>query len=217
MNITFKHIRQAMRLANFDPLMAQARMAPQSRPMRQLKPAQGMPPAKQAGVLVLIYPEVGDGLHIVLTRRQAHLRGHSGQISFPGGRWDDTDTDFVATALRETCEELGLCERTRIDVLGMLSKVYIPPSNHDVHPVVGLMTNKPRLEPNPDEVAEAFSLPLRDLLNPAIKRTMQREFNGKSFDVPYYDVQGHQVWGATAAMLSELEQRLHTVLNLLEN
>lgn len=207
--ITFEHVRQAVTLPDFDPYNAHNLMAPLRRIM---KPDQNGDPPREAGVLVLIYPEVGDGLHVVLTRRTDHLRGHSGQVSFPGGRRDPEDTSFVDTALRETCEELGICQRTRIQVVGQLSRTYIPPSHFFVHPIVATMTTRPQFVPNPDEVAAVFTLPLSDLLNTQIKRSELRHFDNQPFDVPYYDVQGHKVWGATAIMLSELEHRLRSVV-----
>lgn len=167
---------------------------------------------REAGVLVLVIPETAGDLHIVLTRRTDTLRGvHRGQISFPGGQRDPDDKSFAATALRETCEELGICED--ITVLGTLSPVYIPPSHFHVHPLVGTMARTPEFHPNPDEVAEVFTFAVDGLVDDSHKRTEYREFNGTQFAVPYYEVQGHKVWGATAVMLSELEFRLRSVLD----
>lgn len=210
-HITPDHLRAALTLRDFDGYLAQAPMAPLGRERHQPAPPPNMPPARQAAVLVLLYPHADD-FHIVLTRRQEHLRGHSGQISFPGGRADDDDDNFVQTALRETCEELGVCDYTPLHVLGMLTKVYIPPSNHDVHPVVALTDRVPDLKPNPDEVAEAFTLSLTRLLDPHIKGVAPMSFGAQTYQVPHYEVNGHHVWGATAAILSEFEQRLCAVL-----
>lgn len=209
--ITYHHVRAALKLPDFDPLPAHGAMAPVRRPMEP-DPADG--PPKEAAVLILIFPEPGDGLHIVLTRRTDHLRGHSGQVSFPGGRRDKTDLSVTHTALRETCEELGICDRQRIDILGNLSPVYIPPSHFHVDPIVGAMTARPRFIPNPDEVADVFTFPLYRLLDPQTRRTEPRTFNGTQYNVPFYDVAGHKVWGATAIMLSELEHRLRRVIGV---
>jgi 8-oxo-dGTP pyrophosphatase MutT (NUDIX family) len=164
-------------------------------------------------VLVLIYPKVSAGLHLILTKRTDTLRGHSGQVSFPGGGMDEDDLALEDTALRETCEELGICEKSRIHILGHLTKMWIPPSNFDVHPFVATMSSKPEITPNPFEVAQVLHLSLADLLDDKIKRTTEMTLRGMTLDVPYYDVEGHVVWGATAGMLSEFEQRLKTVLN----
>lgn len=167
-------------------------------------------PAREAAVLIVIYPE-GNGLHLVLTRRAEHLRGHSGQISFPGGSKDPEDATFAATALRETNEELGIYPEN-IKLIGKMTEFYIPPSNFNVHPYVGVMDHKPIFYPHPFEVAEVFSFALHDLLDESRQYDETREFNGYKFSAPYYLVEGHKVWGATAAMLGELEQRLRLAL-----
>lgn len=169
-------------------------------------------PPREAGVLALITPRVDGRLHLLLTRRQESLRGHSGQISFPGGKRDPHDPDFTATALRETCEELGICDP--IEVLGMLAAVYIPPSNFNVYPSVGYLGALPALRPNEAEVAEVLTFALDDLLNPAVKQEETRLISGYTVRVPYYHVSGHKVWGATAIMLSDLEIRLRQALGL---
>lgn len=196
-------------LPEFDGQAAQYKMAPAMRPVMPDVAAEK--PPRDAAVLVLIYPEIGGGLHLLLTRRSDDLRGHSGQVSFPGGRCDTTDDSFRDTALREACEELGICERTPIDIIGHLTPCYIPPSHHLVYPVVATMQRKPAISPNPAEVAEVFSLSLVDLLAHHTKRTETWDFRGNPVQVPFYFVQGHKVWGATAIMLSELEQRLRGV------
>ncbi len=204
--ITLDTLTKAVTLPDFDPTLAHANLAV---PNRRLFPAEGLNP-RQAGVLLLTYPEAG-GLHIVLTQRTATLRSHSGQISFPGGRRNPEDASFTATALRETCEELGICND--IQIIGMLSRLYIPPSNFEVFPTVATLSAPPVYNPNPAEVATVFSLPLDSLLDPQTKVTEEWDFNGSLMPITYYSVNGHKVWGATAFMLSELEARLHLVLN----
>ncbi len=206
-NITLDDIRRALALPDAQVQTIRQRMTPRPNGL-----AQSVPPRK-AGVLVLLFPQgAPDAWHVLLTRRTDHLRGHSGQVSFPGGQYDDKDPDFAYTALRETCEELGICQP--IPLLGQLSKVYIPPSNFDVYPSVGWLTTLPPLCPNPDEVAEVFSMSLQALLDPTTKQHEVRTIQGYSVQVPYYAVQGHKVWGATAAMLGELEGRLRLALGL---
>jgi 8-oxo-dGTP pyrophosphatase MutT (NUDIX family) len=205
--VTIEHLREALQLSNFDYGPAQERMAP--RPRGILPQNEGVPP-REAGVLALVYPEM-DGQHIVLTRRTETLRGHSGQISFPGGRRDPDDPSFTATALRETCEELGICND--IEVVGMLSPFYIPPSHFNVYPTVGALDYKPDFNPNPAEVAEVFSFALGDLINDEYKFEEFRQFNDRRVRIPYYMVREHKVWGATAVMLSEIESRLRVVMD----
>lgn len=206
--ITLEYIRAALDIPAEEMRAALLAMAPEGRPMT---PPPGVE-ARQAGVLVLLFPDEDDLLHLMLTRRTAHLRGHSGQISFPGGRRDPSDASFIETALRETCEELGLCAADQIEILGSLTRFYIPPSNYEVHPVVAWLPGLPELRPNADEVAEVFSMPLADLLRPEIKHVEDWTFDGQTRRIAFYMVQGHKVWGATAAMLSEFEHRLRRVL-----
>jgi len=204
--ITLDDVRVALQLLDFDAQAAQALMSPVS---RRMSPPEGTQP-REAGVLVLLYPEA-DGLHIVLTRRTDTLRGHSGQVSFPGGSRDPEDTSLTETALRETCEELGLCGDD-IEIIGTLSTLYIPPSNFEVMPTVGALAVPPVFQPNRDEVAEVFTLPLIALLDDRLKESEMRQLQNVDMRVPFYRVRGHQVWGATAIMLSELEGRLRAVV-----
>lgn len=204
MTITFDILHAAMNLPDFDRHAAQERMAP--RPRARLHQYKDVP-AKQAGVLALFYPEADDSLHLVLTRRQDTLRGHAGQISFPGGKRDPQDQTFTFTALRETHEELGI-EPHPIQVLGELASFYVPPSNFDVHPTVGYLPHKPDFRPNPAEVAQVITFPAAMLLEPERKSAEDQLFHGMKIRIPYYTIHGHKVWGATAAMLGELEGRI---------
>lgn len=207
--ITLDHIQQALNLTQFDSHQAQMSMSPAGRENMRPKPDN---PPRQSAVLILIYPK-HDDLTLLLTKRNPNLRGHSGQVSFPGGRCDDTDTSIQHTALRETCEEVGICDSKRLTVIGQLTKMWIPPSNYDVHPFVATTPEQPQFIPNPDEVASILELPLIKLIDDATKKITQMDFRQTTFDVPYYDVSGEIVWGATAGMLAELEHRLKYVLD----
>ncbi|RMG81325.1 MAG: CoA pyrophosphatase [Chloroflexi bacterium] len=210
--ITLAHLRAAFNLSEFDPRPALVKMAPyRAETLESPYPDPSAPPPNEAGVLALVYPDDEGRLGVLLTLRNDKLRGHSGQVSFPGGRRDPTDPDFTATALRETCEELGLCNPPT-EILGMMTRIYIPPSHFYVHPTVAYLNRLPSLQPNPEEVAEVFTLPLQDLFDDRLKQHDYHQFNGYRVRVPYYNVQGHKVWGATAVMLSELEHRLRAVV-----
>jgi len=204
--ITVDHIQQAVDLTDFNFNEAQQRMSPMPRGWTK----RDYPP-KQAAVLILLYPEIDDRLHIVLTLRNSGLRGHSGQVSFPGGKQDPEDDSFTRTALRETCEEIGICD-DNIIVMGEISQFYIPPTHYDVYPTVARYESIPKFNPNPDEVAEVFSFAVEDMLHPKFKHVEQRIIQGYSVKVPYYNMKEYKVWGATAIMLSEFEARLRMVL-----
>lgn len=205
--ITLNDIRAALALPDFDSHRAWEAM--RLRPhLKRTGPLDGEKP-RHAAVLVLIYP-VDGVLTTLLMRRTPDPGVHSGQIGFPGGSWEPGDPDYTATALREACEEVGLCEP--VTVLGHLTPVYIPPSRFLVMPTVATIPIHPVWKPNPDEVAELLELPLPHLLDANNKREKDWELGGMVFRVPYYDVDGQVVWGATALMLSELEGRLRAVL-----
>ena len=161
--------------------------------------------------MIMIYSDADQRLCTVLTLRNAGLRGHSGQVSFPGGQRDSQDASLAETALRETCEEIGICA-DELGILGELPRFYIPASHYDVRPIVARHRGQPAFKPNPGEVASVFSFALDDLLRAKFKRAEQRLIRGRDVHVPYYAVEGHKVWGATAMLLSELEGRLRQVL-----
>ena len=156
---------------------------------------------RPASVLVPIVQRP-DELTVLLTRRTAHLKSHSGQISFPGGRAEPHDVSPEATALREAEEEIGLAAR-HVEVLGKLSD-YHTRSDFRVTPVVGLVSADFELRLDAHEVAEAFEVPLSFLLDPAHHERHWREFQGRRvtyYAIPYRD---YYIWGATAAMLVNL-------------
>ncbi|HEX9183636.1 MAG TPA: CoA pyrophosphatase [Burkholderiales bacterium] len=141
-------------------------------------------------------------LMVLFTRRTAHLKSHSGQISFPGGRAEPHDVSPEATALREAEEEIGLAPR-HVEVLGKLSD-YHTRSDFRVTPVVGLVAPEFELRLDAHEVAEAFEVPLSFLLDPAHHERHWREFQGRRvtyYAIPYRD---YYIWGATAGMLVNL-------------
>lgn len=163
--------------------------------------------------MILIFPAADDRLHTALTLRATGLRGHSGQVSFPGGRHEPQDESLRATALRETCEEIGVCHEG-LSLLGQFPPLYIPASHHQVTPIIASSDELPVFAPNPAEVSAVFSFALSDLLKPRFKSVERRRIRGVDVRAPYYAVEGQKVWGATAMLLSELEGRLRHVLPL---
>ncbi len=165
-------------------------------------------PAGAAVLLPLVQRETG--LNLLLTRRTDHLRDHAGQISFPGGRVEPEDDGPVATALRETEEEIGL-SRQHIEIIGQLP-VYSTVTAFQVTPVVGLVEPEFTLQLDDFEVAEAFEVPLAFLMNPAHHRHHRFEFAGSERRFLSMPWQGGEreyfIWGATAAMLRNLYRLL---------
>ena len=142
----------------------------------------------------------------MFTQRTAHLYDHAGQVSFPGGRVDDTDEDREATALRETEEETGL-HRSRVDIIGRLPDYDIM-TGFRVTPVVGWVEPPYDLKPDPFEVEEVFEVPLEFLLDPLNHQEHSREVNGMVrhyYAMPYGE---HYIWGATAGMVHMLYRAL---------
>jgi 8-oxo-dGTP pyrophosphatase MutT (NUDIX family) len=210
--ITLADVRAALALPSFNAIEAQLKMSPLPPGLNPNLTLAEKPP-RQAAVLVLLYPHTPEDWHLLLTRRTDSLRKHSGQISFPGGSRDETDDSFITTALRETCEELGICDPANMVVLGELNSCYIAPTNFEVHPIVATLPALPEMTVSADEVAEVLTFSLRGLLHPATRQHEMRDIMGYSVSVPYYQVGEHKVWGATAVMLSELEARLRAVLS----
>jgi 8-oxo-dGTP pyrophosphatase MutT (NUDIX family) len=155
----------------------------------------------QASVLVPIV--LREEPTVLLTERTTHLSTHSGQIAFPGGKRDDTDADAAHTALREAEEEIGLAAEWA-EVIGEMP-TYTTGTRFIITPVVALVRPDHRLTLNPFEVADAFEVPLRFLMNPAHHRRHAFEWQGvrrEWLSMPYMDGATERfIWGATAAML----------------
>jgi 8-oxo-dGTP pyrophosphatase MutT (NUDIX family) len=142
------------------------------------------------------------GADLLFTRRTDHVETHKGQISFPGGMVEEGDKDIVHTALREAEEELGIGAKL-IDIRGILDDLAVP-SGFIITPVVGILDALPVLTPNPQEVAEAFTVPLAFFCNPANGRSELRDYRGERREVWSYEHGEHIIWGATAMIVRSL-------------
>lgn len=202
-------IRAALALVDFDVLRAQSVMAPLKRPLK--RPLEKSGTAREAAVLVLLYPHSGQ-LHLVLIRRNSYEGVHSDQVGLPGGRLEAGES-YTQAALRECQEELGVDPAT-IELLGELTAIYIPPSDFFVQPIVGTVTVRPVWQPDPREVAEVIEVPVQTLLDEDLKSAEKITVQGMRIDAPYYDLLGHKCWGATAIMLAEFEGRIKAILGL---
>ena len=167
----------------------------------------GVPPRLTPAAVLVPVIERPEGLTVLFTQRASHLNAHAGQVSFPGGRREDSDVSPVFTALRETEEEIGL-GRERVEVVGILPE-YRTSTGFSVIPVVGLVHPPFDLTLDRFEVAEVFETPLAFLLNPANRQRHSMEIGGMLrhyYAMPY---EGHFIWGATAGMLVSLHRLLH--------
>lgn len=201
--LSLEEVRQALQLAQFDSFSAQSRMRPVPRAVSRADDRRGA--AQQGAVLLLLF-ERKEQLRFVLTRRREDLPSHAGQISLPGGRREDGES-LQETALREAHEEVGI-EPQAVTMLGRLAPLYIAPSDFEVFPFVGWYDETPDFVPQLSEVAEIIEVPLAQILDDALRREEVWERQGDSMHVPYYQINGHKVWGATAMMLSEFAERL---------
>jgi len=167
--------------------------------------------ARKAGVLVLFYPSNGS-VNLVFIKRNEYPGVHSGQISFPGGGWEEGDQDMIATALREAEEEIGVA-RDSVIPIGNLSDLYIPPSNFLVTPVIGYTDRRPDFRPDPDEVDQVLEIALEKILDKATRQEKEITiFPAIKSKVPCYYAEGSVIWGATAMILSELNDAINQEL-----
>ncbi len=161
---------------------------------------------RNAAVMILLYIR-DERWHFVLMRRPEYPGAHSNQVSLPGGIHEEGDADLETTALRETREELGIDEAS-IHLVGKLSKLHIPVSGIEVTPFMGYHPKNPVFHPDPREVAYLIEVPVADLLTPDNEREEVRAILCKPVRVPYFNIGGEQVWGATAMILSEFSDVL---------
>ena len=157
-------------------------------------------PTRPAAALVLLYP-IDARVHLVLTRRADTLGRHAGQICLPGGAVDGYET-IEAAALREAREEIGVGTAPR--VVGPLTALHIPVSNFALHPVLAVTDRRPRFVAAAAEVAHILEVPLDDLRDPGSRRSGWSWRGTEMIAVPYFEMHGERVWGATAMVLGEL-------------
>ena len=159
------------------------------------------PPLKKAAVMICIIPGEKD-LQTIFIKRNEYDGPHSGQISFPGGIYEEKDIELSETALRETKEEIGIdCSRTAL--LGALTPLLIPVSNVLVYPFVGYYGNSPMFTLDKREVDYLIIPQIADLLNPGCIKKEKWNLRGMDIEVPFYLINENIIWGATAMILSE--------------
>lgn len=148
---------------------------------------------------------------MLFTRRTEQLRNHGGEISFPGGAAEEPDSDFWQTALRETEEEMGI-RSTDVHPLGQLDDFY------SVHGFRVKVCVGSYIDPYPylideNEIAEVIELPLERLRDPLIYHQEDWQYKGRMFPVDFYQLDGHNIWGMTAAILKQLLRRLEPIFS----
>jgi 8-oxo-dGTP pyrophosphatase MutT (NUDIX family) len=188
------------RLAGTLPgLDAQLRFMP-TPPRSGWKPGEFPSDARIAAGLLLLYP--GErGPSIPLTVRASSLRRHAGQISLPGGATDPGET-LAQAATREAHEEIGV-DPGGVRVLGELTPVHVLVSGFTLHPIVGIIDARPSFTLAAHEVEEVIEVSVEDLQDASSIRQGTRTREGLAIEYPYFDLMGHQVWGATAMVLGE--------------
>ncbi len=168
--------------------------------------------AKKAGVMILFYPTNERVTNILLMLRKTYNGVHSNQVSFPGGKVEKKDKNLLDTALRETFEEVGV-PPSRVKVIKELSSIYIPPSNFEVQPYVGLYVNPSPFVIEEAEVASLIEVSLSDFMDDKkiITKNLTTSY-AKNIDVPAFKLNGYVVWGATAMIMNELKEMLKQLL-----
>ena len=164
--------------------------------------------ARKAAVVILLYPNAQKETQLVLIQRMFHPKDqHAGQISLPGGKLELSDASPKAAALRELEEELGVPSND-VTILGQLSELPISVSNFLVYPFIGVINQRPVFIPQPSEVHAILETPIIKFLEKSMRRKKDLKLRKGLVlkNVPYFDIKGHTVWGATAMILNEFSE-----------
>lgn len=169
-------------------------------------------PPRKAGVMALFYPDTIGITHLLLILRKSYPGVHSDQVGFPGGKAEQADRDILDTALRETHEEVG-AHPDHVEVIRSLTKVFIPPSNFEVQPFMGLYKGNNPFVPQESEVEALLEVSLSDFMDERnlITQNLTTSY-ASNIEVPAFNLNGHTVWGATAMMLSEIKEIFNSTL-----
>lgn len=202
----FKSNINSFKTSKLGGLDAQFKLAPELRLRYDADKIKASNP-KKAAVLALFYPNENNETTFILTERASYKGTHSAQISFPGGKIDISDKNLEATAVREANEEIGI-KTESVEIIRVLTDVYIPPSNFLATPFIGYLSKRPKFITN-YEVETTIEVLLEDLLNDTSLTTVNLSTSYmKNTDVPCFKLNGYVVWGATAMMLSEIKELL---------
>lgn len=188
---------------------AHLRLAPEMR-VNDLKLGITPDHAIESAVLIILYP-YKSRLHTVVILRNEYDGAHSGQISLPGGKSEESDVDFEHTALREAQEEIGIIP-SKMEIIGQLSRFYVRPSNFVINPYIAYSAQRPDFYPDATEVQRIIEIDVFDEINPdrIVKRNITFK-NNLQVNAPGFEISGEFMWGATAMIFSELIQILNNV------
>lgn len=182
-------------------IYAQQKMAPTVRYLGKTN-SKSNKNARKSAVLILLFPSKNN-INTVLIKRNVDNSVHSGQISFPGGKHEDSDDSLIYTAIREANEEIGI-EPNDVNVIKMLTSLYVPASNFIIYPILAYLNYSPKFYPNPTEVDKVIQLDIAEIQKPTGKGLSYLSFENLKITAPYYKAYNFQVWGATAMILSEV-------------
>jgi len=203
MHLTKEYIKHKLS-APLPGIDSHMKMAPEHRAEQLADYQNGIKHARKSAVLILFYGE-SETLRMIVIRRSNYVGVHGGQIAFPGGRYEEEDGDVRITALREIEEEIGIA-RDKIEVLGRLSDIYVPPSNYLISVFVGYLSEKPVYTIQEREVADVIEIPFVDFFKADLIK--QKEFlvssTNEASKAPYFDVTNAEIWGASAMVIHEL-------------
>lgn len=173
-------------------------------PGRELYPTGDKSTMLQSSVLMLLFPDQGK-ISTCLIRRPATMRNHSGQIAFPGGRFEPADKDLMQTALRESFEEIGT-DADQIEIIGALTPLYVQVSNFKINPFLGWMDTMPDFKIDNHEVEELIIIPVEKLLHHETFQVQDVATIHGIFEVPGFYIGKSFIWGATAMVISEFNE-----------
>ncbi len=187
-------------------------MAPQLRIDELERGVQPRKNPRKAGVMALFYPGHDNRTYLLFILRKTYAGVHSNQIGFPGGKQEAIDSSLLDTALRESEEEVGI-DPDRVTVIRPISELYIPPSNFEVRPYIGVYDKSRPFTIQESEVAALVEVPFIEVMDERVLTTRKmRTSYASELEVPAFELGGYIVWGATAMMLSEIKELFKRVI-----
>jgi 8-oxo-dGTP pyrophosphatase MutT (NUDIX family) len=208
-HITIQDVEEALK-RDLPGERSHQKMLPESRSL--VIPFEKSVKVKESSVLVFLILKNNE-LHFCLTRRNPNMKHHPGQISFPGGSREEYESNINDTALRELEEETGV-DKTKIKIIGNLSKLYISVSNFLIYPVVGFLNHEPEFKTDPNEVTEMIIISLQSFFDENNLTSTNIETNIGRLNVPCYNINNWIIWGATAMIISEFTELLSDFFHL---